>query len=228
MTSFHPELLNVLACPKCRNDLTLSEDEKGVICEECRVIYPIITGVPQMTVAAAQPLVTGRGIVDTTGEVSVSYAGAKVRFSVVDGKNKGETVDLAQGMCRAIGRSSEDIDKTSIFSVDSIVSLDENTKKLVMQYLSRQFQKSGSSSTSLKNASGETYGHFVRGADYCLRDSSVSKLHAMIFYDEVGGVGVLDLVSRNGTFVNGAEVESHILKKGDLITIGQSKVRFEG
>ena len=48
-----------------------------------------------------------------------------------------------------------------------------------------------------------------------------------IFFDDSGMVGILDLVSKNGTFVNGAEVESKILKKGDLITVGGTKIRFE-
>ena len=49
----------------------------------------------------------------------------------------------------------------------------------------------------------------------------------MLFYDDSGLVGILDLVSKNGTYVNGAEVESKILKKGDLITVGGTKIRFE-
>lgn len=73
----------------------------------------------------------------------------------------------------------------------------------------------------------ENLGGFLRGNDIPLKDIAISRLHAMLFYDESGTIGILDLVSKNGTFVNGAEVESKILKKGDLITVGGTKIRFE-
>ncbi len=31
------ELLEVLACPKCKGDLKLTEKEDGLICESCRL-----------------------------------------------------------------------------------------------------------------------------------------------------------------------------------------------
>jgi pSer/pThr/pTyr-binding forkhead associated (FHA) protein len=49
----------------------------------------------------------------------------------------------------------------------------------------------------------------------------------MIFYDDAG-VGILDLVSKNGTFVNGEEVESRILVGGDTIEIGECRIVVEG
>jgi pSer/pThr/pTyr-binding forkhead associated (FHA) protein len=49
----------------------------------------------------------------------------------------------------------------------------------------------------------------------------------MVFYDG-RTVGVLDLVSKNGTFVNGQEVESRVLKPGDMIEIGETNIVYEG
>ncbi|MBI4373307.1 MAG: FHA domain-containing protein, partial [Deltaproteobacteria bacterium] len=53
-----------------------------------------------------------------------------------------------------------------------------------------------------------------------------SRLHAMVFYGD-SGVGILDLVSKNGTFVGGVEIESRLLKKGDIVSIGSTKIRLE-
>lgn len=218
--SVDPHLLSVLACPKCKGDLTLSGDEKGLICESCRIVYPIRGGIPVMLAEEARPVGMG-------GEASPSMTapqGAKTVFSVVEGKNKGEVIELEEGTCRAIGRSLDDTQSTRIFSVDSAITLDDTSKKLVIQYVSRQFKKGGG---SRKKGGGEAIGSFVRGPDFQVSDLAVSRLHAMIFFDESGEVGILDLVSKNGTFVNGVEVESRVLKKGDLVTIGGTKIRFE-
>ncbi len=156
------------------------------------------------------------------GEVS---AGNRCVFLIVEGKNKGEKIELEKGVCRAIGRSLAEMDRTKVFNVDSAISLDEASKKIVLQYLTNQFQKKP---TVQKAGIQESLGGFLRGADFQVRDLAVSRLHAMVFHDESGLVGILDLVSKNGTYVNGGEVESKILKKGDLITIGGTKIRFEG
>lgn len=224
--SMDPELLSVLACPKCKSDLTLSGDEKGLICESCRLVFPVRDGIPVMLFEEARPF-RGGGEGDKALPVSV---GEKTTFTIVEGKNKGEKIELEKGTCRALGRSLDDAERTKIFSVDSAISLDESSKKLVMQYVSHQFRKGVSTPKGgivSPQREGEAIGGFVRGPDFQVRDLSVSRLHAMIFFDESGEVGILDLVSRNGTFVNGVEIESKILKKGDLISIGGTKIRFE-
>jgi len=37
-----------------------------------------------------------------------------------------------------------------------------------------------------------------------------------------------DLESTNGTFVNSERITKHLLKNGDLISIGQHQLKFEG
>ena len=49
---------------------------------------------------------------------------------------------------------------------------------------------------------------------------------AMVFSDGEN-VAILDLVSKNGTFVNGQEIESHMLEKGDIIELGDTTIVFE-
>ncbi|NOX21304.1 MAG: Trm112 family protein [Nitrospirae bacterium] len=47
------ELLEILACPKCKGDLQLKDDE-GLLCNRCRLIYPIRDGIPVMIVEEAR------------------------------------------------------------------------------------------------------------------------------------------------------------------------------
>jgi uncharacterized protein len=50
------ELLDILACPKCKGDLRLTEKEDGLICEACKLLYPIKEGIPIMLIDEAQAL----------------------------------------------------------------------------------------------------------------------------------------------------------------------------
>ena len=63
-------------------------------------------------------------------------------------------------------------------------------------------------------------------ADIVVRDSYVSKLHAML---KVYGnaVVLLDLNSTNGTTVNSREVEKTILKSNDIISLGRHRLKIE-
>lgn len=218
------EILSILACPKCKGDVTLAADEKGLICESCRIVYPIRDGVPVMLIEEGYPMRAEKGE-EALPRVS---SGEKATFIIVEGKNKGERIELDKGTCRALGRSLDDAERTKIFAVDAAVTLDDASKKVVMQYLSKQFHKSDEARSPGRSKAGEeNLGGFIRESDIPLKDVAISRLHAMLFYDDSSLVGILDLVSKNGTFVNGAEVESKILKKGDLITVGGTKIRFE-
>lgn len=50
------ELLDVLACPKCRGDLELEPDESGLVCRTCRLRYRIEDDIPIMLIDKAEPL----------------------------------------------------------------------------------------------------------------------------------------------------------------------------
>lgn len=50
------ELLDILACPKCKGDLTVTEKEDGLICPSCRLLYEIRDGIPIMLIDQAKPL----------------------------------------------------------------------------------------------------------------------------------------------------------------------------
>ncbi len=43
-----PKLLEILACPKCKGDLTPVTNETGLFCEDCDVVYPVREDIPIM------------------------------------------------------------------------------------------------------------------------------------------------------------------------------------
>ena len=48
------ELLDILACPKCKGDIELLADESGLVCRACSLKYPIREGIPVMLVDEAE------------------------------------------------------------------------------------------------------------------------------------------------------------------------------
>lgn len=50
------ELLEILACPKCKGDLLLTDGKDGLICEKCKLLYAIKDDIPIMLVDEATPI----------------------------------------------------------------------------------------------------------------------------------------------------------------------------
>lgn len=50
------ELLEILACPKCKGDLKLNDEKDGLICEKCKLLYAIKDDIPIMLVDEATPI----------------------------------------------------------------------------------------------------------------------------------------------------------------------------
>ncbi|XOB64816.1 Trm112 family protein [Deferribacteres bacterium DY0037] len=48
------ELLDVLACPKCKKAVRASKDEKFIICDPCGLLYEIKEDIPVMLVDEAK------------------------------------------------------------------------------------------------------------------------------------------------------------------------------
>ena len=42
------ELLDILACPVCKEPVKLVNDQSGLRCARCNVIYPIVDDIPIM------------------------------------------------------------------------------------------------------------------------------------------------------------------------------------
>ena len=52
------ELLDILACPKCKGPVQLTEKSDGLVCETCRLVYEIRDDIPVMLIDEAKPLDT--------------------------------------------------------------------------------------------------------------------------------------------------------------------------
>ena len=50
------ELLEILACPKCKGPVHLNEPEDGLVCESCQLIYEIRDDIPIMLIDEAKPI----------------------------------------------------------------------------------------------------------------------------------------------------------------------------
>ncbi len=58
------ELVEVLACPRCRGRVNLSLNGAGLVCRACRLLYEIREGIPVMLVEEA------RNMDDHTAKIS--------------------------------------------------------------------------------------------------------------------------------------------------------------
>lgn len=51
-----PKLLEILVCPKCKGPLVVSEKPPALVCNRCRLVYPIRDGIPILLIDEAEPL----------------------------------------------------------------------------------------------------------------------------------------------------------------------------
>ncbi len=49
------ELLEILVCPKCKGDIVMAGKRDGLICKNCRLVYPIRDDIPVMLIDEALP-----------------------------------------------------------------------------------------------------------------------------------------------------------------------------
>lgn len=47
------ELLDILACPKCKGDVQLTAKQDGLVCNACKLLYPIKDDIPVMLIDEA-------------------------------------------------------------------------------------------------------------------------------------------------------------------------------
>ena len=55
------ELLEILACPKCKGEIVLNTSGDGLICKACRLVYEIKDDIPVMLIDEARPYQGGEG-----------------------------------------------------------------------------------------------------------------------------------------------------------------------
>ena len=50
------ELLDILACPKCKGQVELTEQADGLVCKSCQLLYEIRDDIPIMLIDEAKKL----------------------------------------------------------------------------------------------------------------------------------------------------------------------------
>jgi uncharacterized protein YbaR (Trm112 family) len=50
------ELLEILACPKCKGNIYLNNAQNGLICDNCKLLYEIKDDIPIMLIDEAKPI----------------------------------------------------------------------------------------------------------------------------------------------------------------------------
>ena len=50
------ELLEILACPKCKGPVALTAKKDGLLCRSCRLVYEIRDDIPVMLIDEAREL----------------------------------------------------------------------------------------------------------------------------------------------------------------------------
>ncbi len=50
------ELLEIIACPKCKGPLTFNETKNSLRCQKCKLRYPITDGIPELLMEKAEPV----------------------------------------------------------------------------------------------------------------------------------------------------------------------------
>jgi uncharacterized protein YbaR (Trm112 family) len=53
------ELLEILACPRCKGPVRPVDAGAGLVCDRCRLLYPVEDGIPVMLIDEARPFQDG-------------------------------------------------------------------------------------------------------------------------------------------------------------------------
>lgn len=145
----------------------------------------------------------------------------RATFKVSSGPNHGDTVSVEVGGCRLIGRHLSE-NETAFIDRDGNRMLDAAAAQVLTDHLKERSPHGAVA----PGAEGFSVTAFERGPDVIFADDSISRAHAMLFYDP-SGVGIIDLASTNGTFVNDARITSALVKNGDKIALGSSELTVQ-
>ncbi len=54
--AINKELLDILACPKCKGTVQLNTEKNGLVCDTCKLLYRIQEDIPVMLIDEASPV----------------------------------------------------------------------------------------------------------------------------------------------------------------------------
>lgn len=139
-----------------------------------------------------------------------------VDLVAVEGPDRGMRYSVEEGTYRVLARSQDDSQSTLQMTADGDRALDKEAQARVDELGLTNSERAGRSRTGFRK----------RGPDIVLKDGSVSRTHALVFVDK-DSVSVADLMSTNGTKVNGSVVKDVDLKEGDVVHVGKTKLKIE-
>jgi len=223
----HPvpeKYLKSMACPSCASRRLLLTKEKIFICQACLKGFKMVGDVPDFRLENA---ISFKEKLQTKKK-----HGQQALLTITLGHNKHQTTDVRLGHCVVLGRKiplNQDIDKTIVRKLSeegpSFISLESSNQQIVSRFLSKGIQRSPKDKEFLLRRQKKLLGEYIRDPDFLLTEPSVSRSHAVIFQNP-DGVHVLDLFSKNGTYVNGCEIESSKLRDNDVISLGTASMRI--
>ncbi len=50
------DLLEILACPKCKGEIHLTDSGDGLVCDACKLKYPVKDDIPVMLIDEAEKI----------------------------------------------------------------------------------------------------------------------------------------------------------------------------
>jgi uncharacterized protein YbaR (Trm112 family) len=50
------DLIDILACPKCKGSIELRSDESAFVCKTCKLVYAVVDDIPNFLIEEAKPL----------------------------------------------------------------------------------------------------------------------------------------------------------------------------
>ncbi|OVE81229.1 hypothetical protein BVY03_04335 [bacterium K02(2017)] len=218
--------LSSFACPACQSANLLLTKEKIIVCKECLNGYKIKGDIPDFRVENA---------ISFKQKMADYKQGMAVKLTILLGKNKLSHTEIRLGHCVVLGRklNNQNFDETTYVgrpqNIDTFTKLNPDSQKLVERCLSEPSRTNTNQKTDRlgqPNQQIQKLGNFTRDIDLLLEEASVSRSHAVVYHDEQG-VHIIDLVSKNGTYVNGYEIEKSKLKNNDVISLGTASIRVQ-
>ncbi len=139
-----------------------------------------------------------------------------VDLVAVEGPDKGMRYSIEEGTYRVLARAQDDSTSTLQMTPDGDRALDKEAQQRVDDVFACRSLASGRARTAFRK----------RGPDIVLKDGSVSRTHALVFVDKAS-ISLADLMSTNGTKVNGGLVSDVDLQEGDVVHVGKTRLRIE-
>jgi hypothetical protein len=137
---------------------------------------------------------------------------------VVEGADAGRRFALLPGSFRVIGRGPG-VNGTHVVERAEQLRLEDEDHRRIAAHAG------GRHAPGLLGARGEVAG-YTRDGDVELFDDAVSQTHGIVFCDDAG-LSIVDVDSRNGTWVNGDRVYEAVLVVGDLVRVGETRLQVQ-